>query len=90
VTCETIHGNGITIIACNRSKRRPACKFCGRAQSATKLCDYPLRGTKSGKTCSANMCDACAVKQPVTALAGDTIDFCPPHARLAQQKEVAP
>lgn len=50
-------------------------KFCGCGRPATRLCDYPLRGPKSGKTCDAPLCERCAI-----AVGADQ-DFCQPHAR---------
>lgn len=50
-------------------------KFCGCGRPATKLCDYPLRGPKAGKTCDAPLCERCAT------VVGADRDFCQPHAR---------
>lgn len=66
-------GGGYAIV-CSRGRRPKRCSSCGRASS--KLCDYPLRGEKAGKTCDLPICDACATHVPP-----DT-DYCPPHARL--------
>jgi hypothetical protein len=69
-------GGGYAIVC--RGGRRPQpkpCKACGAP--STRLCDFPLKGKKAGKTCSAPICDRCR-----TAF-GDEIDYCPPHAKLA-------
>lgn len=57
---------------CTRGNRAKPCKYCGRPH--TKLCDYPLRGAKAGKTCDIPMCDRCA-----THVEPDT-DYCRAHA----------
>lgn len=69
-------------IACSRGRRRRPCSVC-KTRPHTKLCDFPLKGKKAGKTCSAPLCDACSVRQG-NDLSGDTIDFCPAHDRVAK------
>lgn len=69
-------GGGYAIVC--RGGRRPQpkpCTACGAP--STRLCDFPLKGKKAGKTCSAPICDRCR-----TAF-GDEIDYCPPHAKVA-------
>ena len=61
---------------CGRSERPKPCCICGRAGG--KLCDYPLRGEKEGKTCDRSLCARCAVHS-----ASHDIDLCPSHAALA-------
>jgi hypothetical protein len=65
--------------ACSRGSMSKPCKSCGRR--STKLCDYKLSGSKSGKTCDAPICDHCATS------VGKNLDLCPVHARM--QKESA-
>jgi len=78
--CKTIvMGDGVHVIACSRGGTQKRCQ-CGRA--ATKLCDYPLRGRKKGKTCDAPLCDTCAVS------VGPDRDYCRPHARMAEVSDV--
>jgi hypothetical protein len=56
-------------VACSRGERQKKCRACsGRA--ATKQCDFPLKGRKSGKTCDMNICDDC-------------VDYCPVHDRMS-------
>jgi len=79
MTCRPLNrGNGVTGWACSRGER---CKECGGR--ASKLCDYPLRGGKAGKTCDAALCAKCAVN------VGPDRDYCLPHARVAA-KQVQP
>lgn len=67
-------GTEVTGIACSRGRQSKPCTECGGR--STKLCDFPLRGPKAGKTCDAALCGRCAVKR------GADVDYCPPHARL--------
>lgn len=88
MTCEHVPmPGGGTMILCNRSRRPAKCRFCDHR--ASYQCDFPLKGRSAGKTCSVNLCQACAVRQPVTALHGDTVDFCPPHARTQQKEQLS-
>lgn len=82
MTCERtkLPGGGVAIM-CSRGRKRRDCRFCGR--TATLLCDYALTGKRAGNTCDAAMCASCAARQPVASPhAGDTVDYCPPHARM--------
>ena len=45
----------------------------------TKLCDFPLRGSRGG-TCDRKLCDRCAVT------VGPDKHYCGPHARLARKE----
>ncbi len=63
-----------TAIVCTRGKRPIKCSVCGL--SGGKLCDFPLMGPKTGKTCDRSLCSKCAVS------GGADIDYCPPHARM--------
>lgn len=89
--CEVIHGGGgAVVIMCTRgTTRRKNCAVC-KARPATKLCDFPLSGSKAGQTCDRDLCDQCAVVQPTVvlptfgSLVGDTRDFCPAHDRHAE------
>jgi hypothetical protein len=65
---------------CSRGSMSKPCKSCGRR--STKLCDYKLSGSKSGKTCDVPICDRCATS------VGKNLDLCPVHARM--QKENTP
>lgn len=76
----TLPGGGSAIV-CGRGLRPKACSVCGRPSS--KLCDFPLKGEKAGKTCDRPLCDKCAVhRDPDT-------DFCPAHARLIEEGRLA-
>lgn len=80
MTCERFDlGGGAFAIVCSRGRRGPAalCSAC-KARPGTLLCDYELRGSKSGKTCSAKLCERCATKR-------GQADLCPPHARAGEQ-----
>lgn len=79
MTCRTVNfGNGVTAIVCDRGRKPALCAVC-RASPHTKLCDFLLTGEKAGATCSARLCDRCAV---VVGL----FDFCPAHAKRYEQK----
>lgn len=67
--CEFMDG----MIICSRGSRQPRCR-CGAP--STKLCDFPLTGEKTGKTCDRPLCDRCTVS------AGPDLDYCEPHAKL--------
>ena len=69
-------GNGVTAIVCSKGDRR-SCK-CGRR--STKLCDYPLRGKKQGRTCDAPLCDRCATS------VGRDKDYCPAHVEISKRE----
>lgn len=76
--CKTIvMGDGVTVIACSRGQSRKRCK-CGRP--ADLLCDFPLSGAKSGKTCDMPICRSCATR------VGPNRDYCPAHARMTAEK----
>lgn len=73
MTCRTIiAGPGVTVIACTRGET----KRCACGNRVTRLCDYPLRGTLEGATCSAPLCEKCAKH------VGPGRDYCPAHGRL--------
>lgn len=79
MTCRPFDlGNGVTGIACTRGASRRRCKECGR--TASKQCDYPLRGKAAGRTCDVYLCASCAVSS------GPDRDYCPPHSRAPQQE----
>lgn len=84
--CETVAvGDGLFAIACSRGKRRKSCSVEGCRNAATKACDFPLTGRKAGKTCDRDLCASCAVKVGThgasSAFKGDSVDYCPPHAK---------
>jgi hypothetical protein len=71
--CSVISlGNGATAIVCTRGGGKRC--TCGR--TADKLCDYPLRGEKAGKTCDRAFCSRCGKH------VGPNKDYCPAHGRL--------
>lgn len=63
--------------ACSRGRTK-ACSVC-KVRPATKLCDWPLTGSKSGQTCDRDLCDRCA------AHVGKDLDYCPCHAEIAKK-----
>lgn len=73
--------DGAFELACRIARGAPLCK-CGNR--STHLCDYPLRGSKAGQTCSARLCASCAVRVAPNA------DYCRPHVRLANQEDTKP
>lgn len=85
MTCEQYQlRDGTTVTICMRGKRpkKAACVACGKP--ATRLCDYPLRGKRAGKTCDRPLCDQCTKEQKGVIQLGptiDTFDLCPAHAQ---------
>lgn len=76
MTCKVITtAGGGTAIICNRGSKR--CQ-CGR--SASKLCDYPLTGSKVGQTCDVPLCNKCAVNIDKNK------DYCRAHYRISMNK----
>lgn len=68
----------ITVIVCRRGRRRAApCSVC--SEPHTKLCDFPLKGSKEGQTCDAKLCDTHASRSGPP-------DYCPAHARFVARK----
>lgn len=75
MTCNTIDlGNGETAIVCSRGRKPRRCTVCNRNRIAV-LCDFPLAGKKTGKTCSRGLCERCAVH------VGPDRDLCPAHGK---------
>lgn len=72
MTCTPIvFPDGATGIVCTSgpATKVPPCKACGRP--STKLCDGPPPAGVKRTTCSAPICDACAVST------GEDVDLCP-------------
>ena len=83
MTCHRIEiagGKGWGIV-CMRGRARRKCRWCGR--DAERQCDYALRGKALGRTCDAYMCRACSTQLPGRQPDGETIDYCPAHAKHA-------
>jgi hypothetical protein len=76
MTCTPVDlGNGIRAIVCSRGRRsRAPCSACS-AREHELLCDHPLAGKQTGRTCSAKLCRRCATSV-------DGRDLCPPHAKV--------
>jgi hypothetical protein len=73
-TYRSEDGKGAAIL-CGRGPLPKMCVVCFQRYSS-KLCDFPLTGSKKGKTCDRPLCQSCAVhKEPNT-------DYCPTHARM--------
>jgi len=74
MSCTTIVVDGKVVgLACSRSSGKK-CVQCG--QPAGALCDFPLKGSKAGQTCSRPLCGKCSVK------ARGGLDYCPAHAAM--------
>lgn len=97
--CEWYEKDGV-VIHINRGRDRGprrTCKFCRQPYYGGKLCDFPVG---NGRTCDAEMCDACARTlgaQASDAGSGlkrlnDTIDVCPIHRgkAVAQGGQIRP
>lgn len=85
MSCNTIDlGGGDFAIVCTRggARERAKCDFCG-VHIHARLCDFPLRGKKSGRTCSKRMCIQCTKVHETFGEA--PIDLCPPHARFVEE-----
>ena len=94
--CEwyELPGGGVAHI--HRSKSRGPkrhCKFCHSDYYGGKLCDFPIG---AGRTCDAQMCDACSRtlgrqnsldKTTGWKRVNDTIDVCPLHRGMAVVSE---
>lgn len=70
-------GEVVTGFICGRKDRVKTCVHCGRPPS--KLCDFPLKGAKAGKTCDRPVCEQCA-----THVEPDT-DYCMTHAAIIEK-----
>jgi hypothetical protein len=79
-----LHGVQPTaVFICGRRRAAPCVtENCGRPH--TSLCDFPLTGKLSGKTCDRKMCDNCRVKQP-----GKNRDYCRAHDEIEKRKRGA-
>jgi hypothetical protein len=89
MTCQVIRNEEgkATIILCSRGSMQ-VCITCGH--KATLLCDYPLRGEKSGKTCDRPLCPKCTTKIPAPEIGHaqkEEMDLCPAHARIVVSKK---
>ena len=67
--CRTIEVDGVRAIVCGPRERRRRCA-CGKW--STRLCDWKVKGKKSG-TCDKPLCDSCA-HEPAAGK-----DLCPDH-----------
>lgn len=65
--------------ACSRGGSRQKCGTC-KTKTATRLCDFPLTGPKTGQTCSAPLCGGCSTR------VGKVLDYCPAHARYTEER----
>lgn len=90
MTCREIRSDKGDLIgfACSRGQResKATCSVCGK-RPHTKLCDFPLTGSKAGRTCDRRVCDECAVPQGHAN--GDTVDYCSAHDKVAKAREVS-
>jgi len=73
MTCQRIPLPGGFAVVCTR-RPRARCEVC-KVREHTLLCDFALRGAKTGKTCDRKLCAGCAAK-------ASGQDLCPAHARL--------
>lgn len=71
----TFLGNGV--IACGGSKRLQRCQVSACHEPSSKQCDFPV---KAG-TCDRYLCNGHAAHY------GAGIDYCPAHARAAEDSE---
>jgi hypothetical protein len=79
--CDKVDlGDGAFAIACSRGGRTPPCATPGCGGRGQFLCDYPLAGKRTGKTCDRAMCARCRVSM------GPERDFCASHVALAKEQ----
>ena len=74
-------------VICSRGRRGKQCSACKR-NPATLECDWPLTGSKAGKTCDRPLCRPCALL--VKQASGDTVDYCPAHAAQHRGESTCP
>lgn len=79
--CHSTKVGDVQMFVCTNERPAPLCP-CGSGERGTKLCDFPLRGKKQGKTCDKRMCERCA------ANVGPDRDLCQAHHRLVRQADV--
>lgn len=72
--CEVRHERGGVVIVCGSRKGRSVCTYC--AATATKLCDFVIRGRPGID--KARTCDRPVCEQHATAL-GPNKDHCDDH-----------
>lgn len=93
--CTPINlGGGVTGFVCGgRGAAAKPCSELGCGAPSVALCDYPLAGKKTGKTCSKPVCEkhrrqqGAATPRPglsVATIGEDTIDYCPTHDRISK------
>lgn len=68
---------------CSRGRRAPRCSEAGCHHPAIALCDWPLAGRQTGKTCSRGLCAIHRRAQPANPDGSDR-DYCPAHDRAAK------
>jgi len=73
MTCNIIKTNEYTAFVCTRGSSSERCQTCGNKSNL--LCDFPLRGEKTGKTCDRKICRGCTKNI-------DGKDYCPAHAKM--------
>lgn len=103
---ETVHkGTRLPSIITNHSvdserdfveARAPILLMCKCGNDATSQCEFPLFGKKRGQTCSAKLCDKCAIvisNNELRPNIGDNViqwrdgdkTFCGAHGRLVKK-----
>jgi len=74
-------GSTVKGFVCSRGQKQPPRCKCGR--KAPLLCDQPLTGPKTGKTCDRPLCERCATE------VGPDRHLCPAHARAHDKAKEA-
>lgn len=86
--CDRVQFTGGVAIVCSRGSRsRKQCSVPGCGKRVERECDAPVfRGSRyQPATCDRALCATCAVRIGVSR-DGDSVDFCPPHAREWREK----
>jgi len=63
---KTKDGEGWGYVCTRTPKHLELCECCGNP--ASKLCDFPLSGSRAGETCDRKLCSDCATEVDATRL----------------------
>jgi len=84
--CMPIRIGNATGFLCSSGVRRPKCSVAGCQEPSAYQCDFPLSGRAKGRTCNRNLCAGHRRQQPVSALFGESVDYCPAHDTAANSQ----
>lgn len=80
MACNEIRrdGGGVVGFACTRGRSRARCQEPGCTREHDVLCDFPLTGAATGRTCDRKCC-----RGPAKS-AGKDRNYCLAHARAEE------